>query len=112
MQRRQIWSNKHMHYRKRGTSDERTKRDEDIIVLKINSSAACNTRLIIADKLLEKFTLSDEEIRRLCSSTVPVDEEFFVALDHLQQIYHDCRLLLMTQNQQAGYMSSYKKSHS
>lgn len=48
--------------------------------------------------------MSDDEVRRLCSSSVPIDDEFFVALEHLQQIYHDCRLLLMTQNQQAGYV--------
>ncbi|KAI9244465.1 oligomeric Golgi complex subunit 6-like protein [Phascolomyces articulosus] len=65
-------------------------------------SSACDTRLLIVDKFLEKFTLSEQEINTLCSSAVPIDGEFFVALDHLKQIHSDCRVLLMTQNQQAG----------
>ncbi|KAI8150320.1 oligomeric Golgi complex subunit 6 [Fennellomyces sp. T-0311] len=65
-------------------------------------SSACDTRLTIVDKFLEKFTLSESEINTLCSSSVPIDDEFFVALDHLKQIHSDCRVLLMTQNQQAG----------
>ncbi|ORZ02308.1 oligomeric Golgi complex subunit 6 [Syncephalastrum racemosum] len=65
-------------------------------------SAASDTRLIIVDKFLERFTLSEEEIKILCSSAYPIDDDFFQALDHLQRIHSDCKLLLMTQNQQAG----------
>ncbi|KAI7850539.1 oligomeric Golgi complex subunit 6-like protein [Circinella umbellata] len=65
-------------------------------------SSACDTRLTIVDKFLEKFTLSEQEISTLCSSAVPIDNEFFIALDHLKQIHSDCRVLLMTHNQQAG----------
>ncbi|KAI9484688.1 oligomeric Golgi complex subunit 6-like protein [Zychaea mexicana] len=65
-------------------------------------SSACDARITIVDKFLEKFTLSEQEINTLCSSAVPIGDDFFVALNHLKQIHSDCRVLLMTQNQQAG----------
>lgn len=46
--------------------------------------------------------LSDHEIEILCLPSAPVDAQFFKALDHLQQVHSDCRLLLMTEHQQAG----------
>ncbi|KAF7730169.1 Golgi transport complex subunit 6 [Apophysomyces ossiformis] len=67
-----------------------------------NQSSACATRILIVDSFLEKFTLSDEEIKILRSSSVSVNEGFFDALSHLQQVYNDCQLLLMTNHQQAG----------
>ncbi|KAG0163844.1 Golgi transport complex subunit 6 [Apophysomyces sp. BC1034] len=67
-----------------------------------SQSSACATRILIVDSFLEKFTLSDDEIRILCSSSVHISDEFFDALAHLQQIHNDCQLLLMTNHQQAG----------
>jgi hypothetical protein len=51
---------------------------------------------------LIKFTLSDQEIKILSTMSEPVDNEFFDALQHLQQIHSDCQLLLTTKNQTAG----------
>lgn len=65
-------------------------------------SSACSTQLVIVDRFLEKFTLNADEIRILSSSTEPVSNEFFEALNHLQQIHSDCQLLLTTKNQTAG----------
>ncbi|KAI9319355.1 oligomeric Golgi complex subunit 6 [Dichotomocladium elegans] len=65
-------------------------------------SLACDTQILIVDQFLAKFTLSQREIDVLCISSLPIDDEFFAALDHLKQIHHDCRVLLMTKNQQAG----------
>ncbi|KAI8376403.1 oligomeric Golgi complex subunit 6 [Radiomyces spectabilis] len=67
-----------------------------------DQSSACATRILIVDRFLEKFTLSESEISTLCSSSVPISGDFFKALKHLQQIHSDCKLLLMTTNQQAG----------
>ncbi|KAL0095544.1 oligomeric Golgi complex subunit 6 [Phycomyces blakesleeanus] len=63
--------------------------------------SACTTRLLIVDGFLEKFMLSEEEIKILTTSS-PVGNAFFEALAHLQQIYSDCKLLLTTKHQQAG----------
>ncbi|CAO3620075.1 unnamed protein product [Mucor hiemalis] len=65
-------------------------------------SSACSTQLVIVDRFLEKFTLDENEIRILSSTTEPVSNEFFEALNHLQQIHSDCQLLLTTKNQTAG----------
>ncbi|CAO3673791.1 unnamed protein product [Umbelopsis vinacea] len=64
--------------------------------------SACDTQRIIIDSFLKTFMLSDEEIDILCSSSAPVDAQFFKALEHLQQVHGDCRLLLMTEHQKAG----------
>ncbi|CAO3609200.1 unnamed protein product [Cunninghamella echinulata] len=64
--------------------------------------SACDARIIIADRFLEKFTLNQDEIRILTSSNTTVNDDFFNALSHLQQIHSDCKLLLMTSHQQAG----------
>ncbi|KAI9359441.1 oligomeric Golgi complex subunit 6 [Pilaira anomala] len=65
-------------------------------------SSACSTRIAIVDRFLEKFTLSRDEIRILSVPSEPVNNEFFDALNHLQQIHSDCQLLLTTKNQTAG----------
>lgn len=64
--------------------------------------SACDTQRIIIDAFLKTFMLSDEEIDVLCSHSAPVDAQFFNALEHLQQVHADCRLLLMTEHQKAG----------
>ncbi|KAG2171296.1 hypothetical protein INT43_002918 [Umbelopsis isabellina] len=64
--------------------------------------SACDTQRIIIDSFLKTFMLSDEETEILCSPNAPVDSHFFIALEHLQQVHSDCRLLLMTEHQKAG----------
>ncbi|KAI8337720.1 oligomeric Golgi complex subunit 6-like protein [Chlamydoabsidia padenii] len=76
---------------------------------------ANETRAVIAQRFLEKFTLNEDEIHCLTSSSTPVDNTFFDALAHLQQIHGDCKLLLMTAHQKAGLqimesMSLYQES--
>lgn len=66
------------------------------------SSNACSTQIAIVDRFLAKFTLSEQEIKILSNMSEPVDNEFFDALQHLQQIHSDCQLLLTTKNQTAG----------
>lgn len=56
----------------------------------------------MVDRFLEKFTLSEKEIKILSDSSEPVNNEFFDALNHLQQIHSDCQLLLTTRNETAG----------
>ena len=99
--------NKHITYRIEGTEKliiryNKKKLNLHNQLFYVSFSSACDTRLTIVDKFLEKFTLSEQEISTLCSSAVPIDNEFFIALDHLKQIHSDCRVLLMTHNQQAG----------
>ncbi|KAI8083491.1 oligomeric Golgi complex subunit 6-like protein [Thamnidium elegans] len=65
-------------------------------------SSACSTQIVVVDRFLEKFTLSENEIRILSVSSEPVNNEFFDALNHLQQIHSDCQILLTTKNQTAG----------
>ncbi|KAG2178562.1 hypothetical protein INT44_001715 [Umbelopsis vinacea] len=67
-----------------------------------NRRSACDIQRIIIDSFLSTFMLTDQEIEILCSPSAPVDAQFFKALDHLQQVHSDCRLLLMTEHQQAG----------
>ncbi|RCI04693.1 Golgi transport complex subunit 6, partial [Rhizopus stolonifer] len=78
-------------------------------------SAVCNTQIVIVDRFLEKFTLSEQEIKILSSSSEPVNHSFFDALEHLQKIHSDCQLLLITKNQTAGRdimesMSQYQEN--
>ncbi|KAI7873950.1 oligomeric Golgi complex subunit 6 [Mucor mucedo] len=65
-------------------------------------SSACSTQIVVADRFLEKFTLNETEIRILSVPSEPINNEFFDALNHLQQIHSDCQLLLTTKNQTAG----------
>ncbi|KAJ8658658.1 hypothetical protein O0I10_005698 [Lichtheimia ornata] len=65
-------------------------------------SSACDTQILVADQFLKTFTLSEREVQVLSLSSLPIDDEFFAALEHLKQIHRDCRVLLMTKNQQAG----------
>ncbi|ORE01924.1 oligomeric complex COG6 [Rhizopus microsporus var. microsporus] len=65
-------------------------------------SSAYSDQIAIIDKFIEKFSLSEQEISILNTPSEPVNDEFFVALDHLQQIHKDCQLLLTTKNQKAG----------
>ncbi|CEI96861.1 hypothetical protein RMCBS344292_11010 [Rhizopus microsporus] len=65
-------------------------------------SSAYSDQITIIDKFIEKFSLSEQEISILNTPSGPINDEFFVALDHLQQIHKDCQLLLTTKNQKAG----------
>ncbi|KAI8979432.1 oligomeric Golgi complex subunit 6 [Mycotypha africana] len=65
-------------------------------------SASYTTQIHVADTFLQKFTLSEQEVKTLNSSSEPIDASFFDALEHLQQIHTDCQLLLTTKNQTAG----------
>ncbi|ORY79424.1 oligomeric Golgi complex subunit 6 [Protomyces lactucae-debilis] len=48
-----------------------------------------------------KFMISDEQLLRL-SSSEPVDDDFFAALERVKCIHDDCHLLLATDRQSAG----------
>ncbi|KAI7868480.1 oligomeric Golgi complex subunit 6 [Spinellus fusiger] len=63
--------------------------------------SACTTQLLISERFLDVFTPSEEEIRLLTSSS-PINNTFFEALNHLEHISSNCQLLLMTQYQKAG----------
>ncbi|KAL9542008.1 hypothetical protein MBANPS3_008824 [Mucor bainieri] len=65
-------------------------------------SNACATQIAVVDRFLAKFTLSEQEIKTLSNMSEPVDNAFFDALQHMQQIHSDCQLLLTTKNQTAG----------
>ena len=67
------------------------------------NSARCKVRKTIADAFLARFTLSDDEVTLLTSISAPVGSQFFEALKHLQQINEDCKALLITEHQKAGY---------
>ncbi|CAO3589326.1 unnamed protein product [Absidia cylindrospora] len=53
---------------------------------------ANDTRIVIANRFLEKFTLSQDEIHCLTSSNTQVDNTFFDALAHLQRIHSNCEI--------------------
>ncbi|KAG1473576.1 hypothetical protein G6F56_000879 [Rhizopus delemar] len=65
-------------------------------------SSACLNQITVIDKFLDKFTLSEREIKLLSTYLGPINDDFFEALNHLQQIHSDCQLLLTTTNQKAG----------
>lgn len=71
-------------------------------VITVSDSDSCTVQKTIADRFLEKFTLGEQEIKLLSSSSEPVDNDFFAALNHLQQIHNHCQLLLTTKNEKAG----------
>ncbi|KAI8350172.1 oligomeric Golgi complex subunit 6 [Blakeslea trispora] len=78
-------------------------------------SSICNTQIVLVDRFLEKFALTQQEIKLLSSSSEPVSHDFFDALEHLQAIHHDCQLLLSTKHQTAGRdiiesMTQYQES--
>ena len=50
----------------------------------------------------QHFTLSDDELEILTSSSVGVDESFFALLSRLKRIHADCQVLLGSENQQLG----------
>jgi chromosome segregation ATPase len=63
---------------------------------------------------LEQYTLTPEEIQILSSANEPLSGKFFKALQHLEQIHHNCQALLVADNQQAGLdimdsMNSYQE---
>ncbi|KAJ3103761.1 Golgi transport complex subunit 6 [Phlyctochytrium planicorne] len=60
------------------------------------------TRKIIADAFIARFTLTDSDIMLLTSSATPVNREFFAALKRAMDISDDCKALLITEHQQAG----------
>jgi HD-GYP domain-containing protein (c-di-GMP phosphodiesterase class II) len=66
----------------------------------------------IAQAFLDRFMLSQDEIQAL--STENVNDQFFNALSHLQQIHQDCKVLLVAEHQRAGLeimdsMNSYQE---
>jgi hypothetical protein len=63
------------------------------------------TRQSIVDLFLARFTLSDNEVNALCSSSVPVGPTFFAAMDRAQAIRDDCRVLILGEDNppKAGY---------
>ncbi|RKO87918.1 oligomeric Golgi complex subunit 6 [Blyttiomyces helicus] len=66
-------------------------------------SARCQIRKSVVDVFLARFTLTDEEILVLTQPLRPVGPEFFESLKHLQQINDDCKALLITEHQKAGF---------
>ncbi|KAI7907855.1 oligomeric Golgi complex subunit 6-like protein [Cokeromyces recurvatus] len=63
---------------------------------------SCSIQKTVIDRFLEKFTLSQEEIKTLSDPSEPIDNVFFTSLSHLHQIHNDCQLLLSTKDQTAG----------
>jgi hypothetical protein len=63
------------------------------------------TRQSIVDLFLARFTLSDNEVNALCSSSVPVGSTFFAAMDRAKAIRDDCRVLMVGEDSpsKAGY---------
>ncbi|PGH26583.1 hypothetical protein AJ80_01712 [Polytolypa hystricis UAMH7299] len=61
---------------------------------------------VVKQKLLDAFnkhfTLSEDELLSLTSSTEPVDDQFFHSLAHMKQIHRDCEVLLGGENQRLG----------
>lgn len=49
------------------------------------------------------FTLPEEQIILLTSTSEPLDSRFFEAFDHAKSIHLSCKSLLTTENNRAGY---------
>ncbi|KAJ1547809.1 Golgi transport complex subunit 6, partial [Cladochytrium tenue] len=67
-----------------------------------NSSGRSKALKAIVEVFLDRFTPSDAEVQLLVSATAPVDNNFFRALKHLQDIQEDCKALLITEHQRTG----------
>ncbi|KAK6099385.1 Golgi transport complex subunit 6 [Batrachochytrium dendrobatidis] len=65
-------------------------------------SEQASYRKVVVDALLERFTLSDTEIRLLATSSETVNTAFFAALSRVQNIQTDCQTLLIGENQRLG----------
>ncbi|KAJ1341209.1 hypothetical protein BSLG_004214 [Batrachochytrium salamandrivorans] len=72
------------------TQDMKTKSDQTL------------SRKLVAEALLQRFTLSDDEIRSLTTSNDSIDGVFFTTLSRVQHIQSDCKVLLITENQRLG----------
>ncbi|KAJ3021051.1 Golgi transport complex subunit 6 [Thoreauomyces humboldtii] len=66
-------------------------------------SKQCSVRRAVIDVFLARFTLSDAEVATLTSPSQHVGVEFFDALQHLERISNDCKALLVTEHQEAGF---------
>ncbi|KAI8913977.1 oligomeric Golgi complex subunit 6 [Powellomyces hirtus] len=66
-------------------------------------SKRCSVRRAIVDVFLARFTLSDAEVALLTAPNQQVGVEFFDALKHLERISEDCKALLVTEHQEAGF---------
>ncbi|KAI8819828.1 oligomeric Golgi complex subunit 6 [Fimicolochytrium jonesii] len=80
-----------------------------------DQSQRCHVRKAIIDVFLARFTLPDAEIAILTSPSHVVGVEFFDALKRLERISDDCKALLVTEHQEAGFeimekMSSYQET--
>ncbi|KAJ1529999.1 hypothetical protein HK096_009074 [Nowakowskiella sp. JEL0078] len=60
------------------------------------------TQKAVAEAFVNRFTLSENEILLLTNQSITVNQDFFSALEHLQQINEDCKVLLITEHQTAG----------
>lgn len=67
-----------------------------------NASEQLANKKLIADAFLKRFVLSDDEKKLLTTNAEVVDQRFFDALRHLQQIRDDCQVLLVNDNQTTG----------
>ncbi|OLL22178.1 Conserved oligomeric Golgi complex subunit 6 [Neolecta irregularis DAH-3] len=54
-----------------------------------------NTKIDILSHFEQKFTVSEEQLLILMSSSEPVDEKFFQAFAHVKKIHQDCQILLV-----------------
>lgn len=54
----------------------------------------------LVDAFLKRYTLSDDQVKYLTATTI--NNDFFEALEHLQQVLKDCTLLLTTDHRDAG----------
>ncbi|KAI8892956.1 oligomeric Golgi complex subunit 6 [Globomyces pollinis-pini] len=88
-------------------------------ILKVTSdlkqqSDDCDVKKVIAAAFIQKFTLPSNDIKLLTSSSEPITMSFFEALERLQQIHQDCKVLLIADQQNAGLnimdsMNSYQE---
>ncbi|KAI9090303.1 oligomeric Golgi complex subunit 6, partial [Phlyctochytrium arcticum] len=78
-------------------------------------SQRCAVRHSIVEVFLERFTLSDAQVHTLTAPNEAVGPAFFEGLNHLQKISDDCKVLLVTEHQEAGLgimekMASYQEA--
>eukprot|EP00002_Diphylleia_rotans_P016583 TRINITY_DN3227_c0_g2_i1.p1 TRINITY_DN3227_c0_g2~~TRINITY_DN3227_c0_g2_i1.p1 ORF type:complete len:524 (-),score=100.60 TRINITY_DN3227_c0_g2_i1:1123-2694(-) len=57
-------------------------------------------QLVMADRFLSRFQLTNEEMSALRKAHI--DDSFFDVMKRIQQIHHDCKVLLRTQHQRAA----------
>jgi hypothetical protein len=68
----------------------------------INQRKQVESKQQILHAFSTHFLVSEDEATVLTSTAEPVDEEFFQVLTRVKKIYHDCQVLLGTEDQRLG----------